>query len=100
MKYSGKVLIEKITNKESVKTVANPHHRDNVNVAMGPRVGNATAHDGKRSKFSAQKEERAPLATMIERAFGTRGQDNAEEIKPGLEPIKANSKQKFKTSKK
>ena len=33
----------------------NPHARDNVNVAQGPRTGNATAHDGKRSKFKEVK---------------------------------------------
>lgn len=94
MKYSGKVKIEKVTESEGIKSVKNAHHRDNVNVAQGPRTGNASAHDGKRSKFSAQKEERAPLADMIAKAFGARAQD--DKVNPKLEPVSADSKRKFK----
>lgn len=99
MKHSGKVLIEK--NTDSTKRTAesirkNMYAVTNVNVPQGPRTGNPGAHDGKRTVFAAQKEERAPLATMIERAYGTRGEDNKDTVKPGLEPISASSKRKFK----
>lgn len=49
----------------------NQYHRDNVNVAMGPRTGN----DGtpqKRTDFISAKAERAPLATMIQDAYAKR----------------------------
>ena len=53
-------------------STANPHRRDNVNVAQGPRTGNTSAHDGKRGTFQAAKEERAPLADVIATAYGER----------------------------
>ena len=72
MKYSGKVMIEKVTEKTGVRTATrNPHARDNVNVAQGPRTGNEPSST-KRSAFKAAKEERAPLATMIEDAYAKR----------------------------
>ena len=64
------------------------------NYGSGPRTGNASAHAGKRAAFGAAKEERAPLATMIERAFGARAQDDY--VNPKLESISANTKAKFK----
>ena len=78
----------------------NPHSVKNVNQPQGPRVGNEGAHTAKRGNFKAAKEERAPLADMIERAFALRGKDDREEENPGLEPIRADSKQKFKSKKK
>ena len=98
MKYSGKVLINEESNPGST-SVKNPYHRDNVNVAQGPRVGTAGAHSAKRANFSAQKEERAPLADMIARGFGDRGTDTAEKIRPGLEGVKADVNVKYKSSK-
>ena len=50
----------------------NPHARDNVNVPQGPRVGNEGAHSAKRGNFKAAKEERAPLARMVEDAYAAR----------------------------
>ena len=94
MKYSGKVKIEKVTDAEGIKSVKNPHSRSNVNVAQGPRTGNESAHAGKRSAFKAEKEERAPLADMIERAFGRRAQD--DKVNSKLEPVASDSKRKFK----
>ena len=98
MKYSGKVLIDEEKNPGS-KTVKNPHSVANVNQPQGPRTGNAGAHDSKRGNFKAAKSERAPLADYIARAFGARGQDNKETVKPGLEPIASNSERKFKSKK-
>ena len=70
MKYSGKVLRNEEINPGS-KSVKNPHARDNVNVAQGPRTGT----DGtmsKRTDFKAAKSEREPLATMIQDAYAKR----------------------------
>ena len=78
MKYSGKVLRDEEINPGS-KSVKNPHGRDNVNVAQGPRVGNEGAHSAKRGNFKAAKEARAPLAEAIERAFGERQMRDYEE---------------------
>lgn len=75
MKHSGKVLIEKEADKstrtaESIRR--NPHAVANVNQPQGPRHGNEGAHAAKRGNFMAAKEERAPIADSIARAFGTR----------------------------
>ena len=102
MKYSDKVLIEKESDKsgrtaESIRK--NPHSVANVNQPQGPRHGNEGAHTAKRGNFKAAKEERAPLADYIERAFAARGSDDKDTAKPGLEPIAADSERKFKTKK-
>jgi hypothetical protein len=94
MKYSGKVLRDEEKSPGS-KSVKNPHGRDNVNVAQGPRTGN-NAEMGKRSAFKTAKEERAPLADMINKAFAMRGKMTNNETDPGLENISANTKAKFK----
>jgi len=77
--YTGKVRILKEaesdrrdTADERTRFSRNPHARDNVNVAQGPRVGMEGAHKAKRGRFLDAKAERAPLADMIERAFGHR----------------------------
>mgnify|MGYP003343055019 CR=1 FL=1 len=65
--------------KESANTwsTRNPHARDNVNVAQGPRVGvNGAA--GKRASFQEQKEARVPLATIINDAYEKRAHEYAE----------------------
>jgi len=90
-KYSQEVKIAKET--AGTWSPKNLHARDNVNVAQGPRTGNAAAHDGKRGNFKAAKEERAPLADVVERAFGARAQRDA--INSKLEPIRADSKEKY-----
>jgi hypothetical protein len=95
MKYSGKVLRNEESNPGS-KSVKNPHAVANVNQPQGPREGNAGAHASKRGAFKAAKEERAPLADFVARAFAGRGERNRDEIDPGLEPIASNSKRQFK----
>jgi len=74
-------------------TTKNPYAVDNVNVKQGPRTGNAGAHEGKRGAFKAAKEERAPLADSIQRAYGDRSQRDfidakAEGIAPNVKPRK------------
>jgi len=90
------VRLSKETDPAKAKRVdcTNLHHRDNVNVAQGPRTGNTSAHDGKRGTFMAAKEERAPIAKVIESAYGQRqaadyaGKDfkNAGSIMPNVAP--------------
>jgi hypothetical protein len=94
----GKVLRNEEINPGS-KSVKNPHHRDNVNVAQGPRTGNAGAHAAKRGEFKSAKEARAPLADFITRGFAGRGTDDKEVVKPGLEGISADTKVKYKNKK-
>lgn len=94
MKYSGKVLIEKVTEKSGIKSTRNPHGVDSVNQAQGPRTGNAGTAS-KRSAFTSGKEERAPLADVIARAYGARAQD--DKVNPKLEGIESDVKpRKFK----
>lgn len=50
----------------------NLHHKDNVNVAQGPRTGNSSARGGKRNTFIDAKESRAPVADVIAAAYGER----------------------------
>ena len=57
----------------------NPYTTKNVNVAQGPRNGNADAHEGKRGAFIDAKQERAPLADFIERAYATRNAEDYEQ---------------------
>ena len=92
MKYSNKVLIEKERDTtrrtpDAIKT--NLYNKTNVNVAQGPRTGN----DGsmaKRSSFKTQKDQRAPLADHIARAFAAR--DPKDHIQSNLEGIEADVK--------
>jgi len=99
MKYSNKVLIEKEKDSDAPTPQSrrrNPHAVANVNQSQGPRTGNAGAHAGKRGNFKTAKEARAPLADFVERAFAHRGEDDRETIKPGLEPVSADSRRQFK----
>lgn len=73
----------------------NQYHKDNVNVAMGPRVGNKGT-PGKRGDFQTAKESREPLADMIVDAFAGRGRDDREKFKPGLEGISDDTRARFK----
>ena len=91
----GKVLRNEEKSPGS-KSVKNPHAVANVNQPQGPRTGNEGAHTAKRGNFKAAKEERAPLADFVERAFARRGEDDRETIKPGLEPVSSDSRRRFK----
>jgi hypothetical protein len=93
MKYSGKVLRDEQKSPGS-KSVKNQYAVSNVNVAQGPRTGNASAHEGKRKEFKSAKEERAPLADMIAKAYGAR--TPGDKVEKKLEPISSNTKAKFK----
>ena len=55
----------------------NPHAVDNVNVAQGPRTGNPGTVS-KRTDFIRSKEERAPLAAVIENAYTARAHEYKE----------------------
>ena len=67
----------------------NQYHKDNVNVAMGPRDGNRGT-PSKRSDFVAAKAEREPLAASILNAYGARAQDDY--VNPKLESIRSTVK--------
>lgn len=72
----------------------NPHSVSNVNVAQGPHTGNKGT-PSKRSDFVSAKEERAPLASVISRAYGERAQKDSIDTK--LEGIESDVKpRKFK----
>jgi hypothetical protein len=71
----------------------NPKSTSSVNQKSGPRTGNAGT-PGKRGEFTSAKEARAPLADVIEKAYGARAQD--DRINPKLEPISSNSRRSFK----
>ena len=84
--YHGKVYIEKESSADRPDTrdadfARNPHARDNVNVAQGPRVGNEGAHKQKRGAFLDSKAERYELSDQIERAFA--GREAELEANPG-----------------
>ena len=69
----------------------NQYHKDNVNVAMGPRTGNQGLTPAKRSDFIAAKAEREPIADVIAAAYGARAQADfvdpkAEGIRPVVKP--------------
>lgn len=71
----GPVKIAK--DKAASWTCANPYAVDNVNVAQGPKTGNQGL-SGKRSSFIANKEAKAPLATIINEAYVKRAHEYAE----------------------
>ena len=71
----GPVKIAKET--ASAWSCENMYHKDNVNVAMGPRAGNRGT-PSKRSDFIAAKEAREPLATMIQDAYVQRAHEYKE----------------------
>lgn len=65
----------------------NPKGVKNVNAKQGPRTGNAGAHAGKRGDFQAAKAERAPLARVIESAYGKRlSKDFVDSKAEGISP--------------
>jgi hypothetical protein len=71
----GPVKISKET--ESSWTPRNIYAVDNVNVAQGPRVG-VNGAEGKRASFQKAKEDREPLATIINDAYAKRAHEYAE----------------------
>ena len=88
--YHGKVYIEKESSAEGMDTrlagfARNPHARDNVNVAQGPRTGNEGAHKQKRGAFLDSKAERYALSDQIDRAFA--GREAELTANPGLHEI-------------
>ena len=85
MKYSGKVMIEKVTEKTGVTSVRNPHHVDNVNVAQGPRTGNSNP-GGKRARFMDGKDERSSLADSVNRAYADRSPTTRSHTKITIDP--------------
>ena len=106
--YHGKTYIEKSStadrpDRRDETFGRNPHARDNVNVAQGPRTGNAGAHDAKRGRFLAEKAERYELSDHITRAFEGRAREL--EANPGEHEvhdageIEANQHQRFKARK-
>ena len=99
-RLSAKVANERDSRTEHTAFSRNPHGRDNVNVAQGPRTGNAGSHDAKRGNFIAAKESRRPLADEIERAFGERQiRDYEDHDFPNEGSIDENSHvRKFKSS--
>ena len=65
----------------------NQYHKDNVNVAMGPRTGN-TGTPSKRKDFVSAKAEREPLADSILSAYGERAQrDYVDPKMEGIRPV-------------
>ena len=106
--YLGHVRIEKESkadrpDRRDETFGRNPHARDNVNVAQGPRTGNAGAHEAKRGNFKAAKAERYELADMVSRAFAGRAREL--EAKPGEHEvhdsgsIRSNQIERFKERK-
>lgn len=91
----GKVLIEAVKEKTGRTSVANPYAKSNVNVAQGPRTGNEPS-SAKRSAFKAAKEERAPLATMIEDAYAKRQHEYEDFEYTNGGSIVGNIKEEFK----
>jgi len=74
----GPVRIEREGASTVISNTRNPYAVDNVNVAMGPRMGNQGLSASKRSDFVAAKEAREPLATMIQDAYVARAHEYKE----------------------
>lgn len=92
MKYSEKVLIEKVKEKSGRTSTANPNRVADVNAKTGPRTGNASARPGKRGTFIDAKDAKAPVADAIVRAYGARSQEDY--VSKKLEPIASNTRGK------
>jgi hypothetical protein len=71
----AKSTVKIVKETASTWTSTNQYHRDNVNVAMGPRTGNRGTPE-KRGDFVAAKAEREPLAATIMAAYGARDPDD------------------------
>mgnify|MGYP003328277616 CR=1 FL=1 len=83
--------------KESASTwsTRNPHARDNVNVAQGPRSGNRGT-PAKRRDFIDAKASREPLATMIQDAYTARAHEYKEFEYTNGGSIHDNTREEFK----
>jgi len=82
------------------KYAGNPHGVKNVNVPQGAKVG-LMDDAGKRRAHLDAKEERAPLATVINDAFSTRVKRDAERstTQRGTVLEDEGKKQEFKSAK-
>ena len=75
--YTNAKIEKETDNAKRTWTPANLYGVSNVNVAQGPRVGvNGAA--GKRASFMEAKQDREPLATIIEKAYSDRAHEYAE----------------------
>jgi hypothetical protein len=92
--YSGKARIAENPN-PGMKSTRNPHAVDSVNVAQGPRTGNA-GDVTKRREFVDGKQTRAPLADVIANAYAGRGQGRSDHYDSSLEGIMPNTRVKFR----
>ena len=80
-------------------TCENMYHKDNVNVAQGPRTGNpGTA--SKRSDFVAAKASREPIATMSQVAYVARAHEYKEFEYTNGGSIHDNTRASFKSKSK
>lgn len=93
--YSGRARIAENPN-PGMTTTRNPHAVDSVNQRQGPRTGNSSARPGKRQDFVDDKQDRAPLADVINRAYAQRGQGRRDHVNPALEGIHSDTQVKFK----
>jgi hypothetical protein len=83
----GPVRIDKSSGSTVISSTANRYHRDNVNVAQGPKMGNHGT-PSKRDDFIAAKTDREPVATLIQDAYAARTPKDA--VSKKLEPIASN----------
>ena len=93
----GPVRIAKET--ASTWSCDNQYHRDNVNVAQGPRTGNH-GMPAKRSEFNSAKASREPLATMIQDAYAARQREYEDFEYSTGGSIHDNTRVSFKTKSK
>jgi len=83
----GPVRIDKTVSGKGISTTANMYHKDNVNVAQGPKMGNHGT-PSKRDDFITAKVEREPVASLIQDAYAARTPKDA--VSKKLEPIASN----------
>jgi hypothetical protein len=72
----------------------NPQAKSSVNVAQGPRTGNAGTPSKRNEFMSAKSEtgsERSRLADFVMDALGMRGKGMQPYVNPALENISSNS---------
>ena len=81
-------------------TCENMYHKDNVNVAQGPRMGNKNLDQAKRTEFNAAKASREPLATMIQDAYAARQHEYEEFEYTNGGSIHDNTRASFKSKSK
>ena len=92
--YSGRAKIAENPSPGMTST-ANPHRVANVNQAQGPRTGN-NPDMNKRTAFVDGKQERAPLADVINSAFAQRGRGRKDYVDPALENTMSETRVKFR----